>query len=162
MLEHVTPAALPSIMRESWRVLRDNGLMVHGVACNDHYAHFDPTISFVNYLQFSERRWRWFNNDLNYQNRLRAPDFLRAARESGFEILHEARAVRPRTRERWSICASHQSSSPTNWKTWRRPRSISSLPNGHPGSSSLKHAMGAGQRRASLPGPAGYRRPDFQ
>ncbi len=99
VLEHVTPAVLPGIMREAWRVLSDDGVMVHAVACNDHYAHFDPAISFVNYLQFSERRWRWYNNDLHYQNRLRAPDFLHAARENGFEILHEARAVRPRTRE---------------------------------------------------------------
>lgn len=99
VLEHVTPTALPGIMRESWRVLKDDGLMVHSVACNDHYAHFDPGISFVNYLQFSARRWRWLNNDLNYQNRLRAPDFLSIARESGFEILRETRAVRPGTRE---------------------------------------------------------------
>jgi SAM-dependent methyltransferase len=99
VLEHVHPQAIPALMREARRLLKPGGLMVHAVACNDHYAHFDRRISFVNYLQFPESAWRRWNNDLNYQNRLRAPDFLRLARESGFEIVHEARAVRPGTRE---------------------------------------------------------------
>lgn len=99
VLEHVSPAAIPLLMRESWRLLKPDGLMVHAVACNDHYAHFDKTVSFVNYLQYSERQWHLWNNRLNYQNRLRAPDFIRFAQGSGFYIVHEARAFRPGTRE---------------------------------------------------------------
>jgi SAM-dependent methyltransferase len=99
VLEHVFPAVLPGIMGELRRVLRPGGVMLHAVACNDHYAHFDKTISPLNYLQFPERQWRWLNNELNYQNRLRASSFLRMARACGFEVVHEARAVRPNTRE---------------------------------------------------------------
>ncbi|MCS7316182.1 MAG: class I SAM-dependent methyltransferase [Bryobacteraceae bacterium] len=99
VLEHVRPEAIPLLMKESWRVLKPGGLMVHAVACNDHYAHFDRSISFLNYLQYTEKQWRRWNNRLNYQNRLRAPDFLRYAREAGFRIVHEARAVRPGSRE---------------------------------------------------------------
>mgnify|MGYP001148487853 CR=1 FL=1 len=99
VLEHVVPAAIGPIMCEANRVLKREGVMVHAVACNDHYAHFDRDISFVNYLSYSENAWRRWNNDLLYQNRLRAPDFLRIATESGFRIIHEAHAVRPGTRE---------------------------------------------------------------
>lgn len=99
VMEHVAPEAIPGLMREAWRVLGPEGLMMHAVACNDHYAHFDRGISFVNYLQFTEREWRFWNNGLNYQNRLRAPEFPRLARECGFRVVHESRAVRAGTRE---------------------------------------------------------------
>jgi SAM-dependent methyltransferase len=99
VFEHVDPAAIPGIMAEARRVLKPGGLMLHEVACNDHYAHFDRSISFVNYLQFEERQWRRWNNRLNYQNRLRAPDFVRLASAKGFRILLDERAERPGTRE---------------------------------------------------------------
>ncbi len=99
VLEHVNPAVLPALMRESRRLIGARGVSLHAVACNDHYAHFDCGVSFVHYLQFDAGRWRWWNNALNYQNRLRAPDFIDAARAAGLEIVHEERAVRPGTRE---------------------------------------------------------------
>jgi SAM-dependent methyltransferase len=95
VLEHVTPDALPAIMQESRRVLRPSGVAVHCVACNDHYAHFDRSISYVNYLRFSEQEWRRWNNPLQYQNRLRASDFLRIAENSGFTVLTAKQFVRP-------------------------------------------------------------------
>jgi hypothetical protein len=94
VLEHVVPSALCPLMRESWRTLSENGLMIHAVACNDHYAHFDNNISFVNYLRFPDKQWAFWNCRLNYQNRLRASDFTRIARKCGFEIIHERRHVR--------------------------------------------------------------------
>jgi hypothetical protein len=99
VLEHVDPALLPSLMAESRRLVGARGLAVHAVACNDHYAHFDRAISFVNYLRYDDAVWARWNNPLNYQNRLRAPDFIAAARAAGLEVVHEERAVRPGTRE---------------------------------------------------------------
>jgi SAM-dependent methyltransferase len=99
VLEHVPGPVILSLMKEAHRVLKPNGLMLHAVACNDHYAHFDKSISYVNYLQFTDGQWRLWNNSLNYQNRLRASDFTGMAKESGFEIIHEARAMRRGTRE---------------------------------------------------------------
>jgi hypothetical protein len=99
VLEHVEPTLLPGLLRESRRLIGARGVSLHAVACNDHYAHFDRTISFVHYLQFDARQWRLWNNALNYQNRLRAPDFIAAARDAGLEIVHEERAVRPGSRE---------------------------------------------------------------
>jgi ubiquinone/menaquinone biosynthesis C-methylase UbiE len=99
VLEHIPGQVIGQIVRESWRVLKRDGLTVHAVACNDHYAHFDRSISFINFLKYPAGRWQFWNNPLNYQNRLRAPDFIRLVDSNGFEILHEARVVRPGTRE---------------------------------------------------------------
>lgn len=95
VLEHVTVDALPAIMRETRRILRPSGVAVHCVACNDHYAHFDRSISYINYLRFSTEEWRRWNNSLQYQNRLRAPDFLHAAESCDFEIVMAEQCVRP-------------------------------------------------------------------
>ncbi|MDP9054812.1 MAG: class I SAM-dependent methyltransferase [Acidobacteriota bacterium] len=99
VFEHIPPPVIPRLLRESRRVLAADGLIAHEVACNDHYANFDSGVSFVNYLQYPEWRWRFWNNRIQYQNRLRAPDFTRMARENGFRIVHEARHINPGTRE---------------------------------------------------------------
>jgi len=86
-------------MNAGRRVLRPGGLALHNVACNDHYAHFDPRISFVNYLQYTESQWRKWNNSLQYQNRLRAPEFLDLATKAGLEVIYKRISVRPGTRD---------------------------------------------------------------
>lgn len=99
VLEHIPGPVIEAIMRESRRVLRPGGIAAHCVACNDHYASFDREISFVNFLRFSESEWRMWNNTLLYQNRLRAPDFLRFAEQAGLELVLQERNVRPGTME---------------------------------------------------------------
>ena len=99
VFEHVRPEYMAPILREAYRVLKDDGLMVHAIACNDHYAYFDPSVSFVHFLRYTDKQWRLWNNPLNYQNRLRANDYTRLAGEAGFRIVHEVRAVRPGSRE---------------------------------------------------------------
>jgi hypothetical protein len=99
VFEHVSASVIPELFRESRRVLREDGLVAHEVACNDHYADFDKSISYVNYLQYPDWHWRLWNNQIQYQNRMRAPDFIRLAEESGFRIVYEARNVKPGTRE---------------------------------------------------------------
>ena len=99
VLEHIPPDVLDGILSEARRMLGDGDLTLHGVACNDHYAHFDRRISFVNYLQYADRRWRLYNNDLHYQNRLRARDFLDTAERCGFDVIDHRTAVRPGSRE---------------------------------------------------------------
>jgi SAM-dependent methyltransferase len=99
VLEHVPREVISGLMEESFRVLRPGGLAMHNVGCNDHYAFFDKSISFVNYLQYEERDWRLWNNSLQYQNRLRAPEFLELAMQAGFEVINNRTHVRPGTLE---------------------------------------------------------------
>ena len=96
MLEHFPLVTLDKIFAESWRVLRPGGVVFHSVNCGDHYAYTDPSVGQLHYLQYSERQWRLlWNNDLQYQNRLRAIDFINLARKHDFEIVRDTTKVDP-------------------------------------------------------------------
>lgn len=95
VLEHVPPDVLGPLYRESMRVLRPGGVMFHSVNCGDHYAYVDRTVHQLNYLRYSDRRWRFWNNAFLYQNRLRAHAFVDAAREAGFDIALDTSNTRP-------------------------------------------------------------------
>ena len=95
VLEHVEPASILSIMRETNRVLRPKGVAVHSVNCDDHYAYFDRSITQINYLKYSDRQWRLWDNRLLYQNRLRATQFLRLAGDAGLSIVTQESRAEP-------------------------------------------------------------------
>ena len=99
VLEHVPRESIAQMMKESFRVLVPGGMAMHNVGCNDHYAFFDKSISFINFLQYGERDWRLWNNSLQYQNRMRAPEFVELATEAGFEVVQRRTHVRAGTRE---------------------------------------------------------------
>ncbi|MFN3649698.1 MAG: class I SAM-dependent methyltransferase [Armatimonadota bacterium] len=86
VLEHVPPRVIEGMMRESFRILRPGGVVFHSVNCGDHYSYFDSSVTQLNYLRYSDRQWSLWNNAFLYQNRLRAVDFVRMAREHGFEV----------------------------------------------------------------------------
>jgi SAM-dependent methyltransferase len=87
--EHVPPADLARIFGECRRLLRAAGAFSCRIDLQDHYSYFDRSLSRYHFLRFSERSWRLVNSPLQYQNRLRAPDHLRLAREAGFELVAE-------------------------------------------------------------------------
>jgi hypothetical protein len=85
-LEHIPPQGLQALLAEFQRLAAPGAVMDHFIDMSDHYAHFDRSISEFNYLRYSDRRWRLFNNRLQYQNRLRLSDYRRLVEEAGFEI----------------------------------------------------------------------------
>lgn len=99
VMQQVPKEVIRGIMLESVRILRPNCLTLHNVGCSDQYAFMDRGISFVNYLQYSERQWRKWNNAFQYQNRLRAPEFLELTTEAGLEVVYKHTAIRPGTCE---------------------------------------------------------------
>jgi SAM-dependent methyltransferase len=95
VLEHVPAAVLPEMFAEAKRILKPGAVMFHAVNCGDHYAYIDPQVSQLHYLQFSEAEWRIWNNDFQFQNRLRGKEFHRFAREAGFAIERDGSIVHP-------------------------------------------------------------------
>ncbi len=95
VLEHVPCETISRMMLETRRVLRSGGLAIHSVNCGDHYAYFDKRITPINYLQFPERSWRFWNNRLLYQNRLRPQDFVAQAETAGLHVVLTRYRPRP-------------------------------------------------------------------
>jgi SAM-dependent methyltransferase len=87
--EHVPEDDLAAIFRECFRLLRPGGAFSCRIDLQDHYSYFDRSISRYNFLRFSESAWRLVNSPIHFQNRLRAPDYLRLARDAGFELVVE-------------------------------------------------------------------------
>jgi hypothetical protein len=93
-LEHIPPEDIVRIGREVVRLLWPDGVASFHVDYSDHYCHFDPTISPWNFLGITERRWKWLNSDLHYQNRLRHSSYRDLLERAGFTIVSEE-LIRP-------------------------------------------------------------------
>src|SRR3954469_11782148 len=85
--EHIPRADLAAIFAECRRLLRPGGAFSCRIDLQDHYAYFDRSISRYNFLRFSDRTWGLVNSPLHFQNRLRAPEYLRLVRDAGFEVV---------------------------------------------------------------------------
>jgi Methyltransferase domain. len=94
VMEHVPEEVIRGLMTESLRVLKPGALALHNVGCNDHYAFSDKNISFVNYLRYDDEQWKLWTNRLQYQNRLRAPEFSQLATSAGLEVIYTHTATR--------------------------------------------------------------------
>jgi hypothetical protein len=96
-LEHIDATTLPRIMRESRRILAEDGIEYHAIDMKDHFSYFDSSISKYNFLTLSDAAWSVLNSALSYQNRLRYADYQRIFREAGLHVIDEA--IEPATSE---------------------------------------------------------------
>jgi hypothetical protein len=83
------------IFAESRRILRPGGLAIHSANCGDHYAYFDSGINAMNYLTYTSENWRFWDNSLLYQNRMRPQDFLELAERVGLNVILSIFRPRP-------------------------------------------------------------------
>lgn len=94
VLEHIPPGVISEIFLEAARVTDRSGLSVHMVDHEDHFAQTDPSISSVNFLRFSEARWKVIGgNRLAYCNRLRSSEVAKIFSDCGYQILEADGAV---------------------------------------------------------------------
>jgi SAM-dependent methyltransferase len=87
--EHIPAADLAAIFAECRRLLRPGGAFSCRIDLQDHYSYFDSSLSRYHFLRFSDAVWALVNSPLHFQNRLRAPEYLRLVREAGFELVKE-------------------------------------------------------------------------
>lgn len=89
--EHIYPEVLLPILREFKRVVnKNNGVMSHFIDMSDHFAHNDSTITMYNFLQFSDAQWKWIDNSLSPQSRLRIYDYKQMYAELEIPISDES------------------------------------------------------------------------
>ena len=76
--EHIYPEILIPILKEFKRVVKKkDGVMSHFIDMSDHFAHFDKTINIYNFLQFTDKQWKWIDNSIQPQSRIRIYDYTK-------------------------------------------------------------------------------------
>jgi predicted SAM-dependent methyltransferase len=76
VLEHIYPEFLIPILNNLYfNVLKEGGMMSHFIDMSDHFAHADKSISIYNFLKFSDAQWKWIDNNIQPQNRLRLKEY---------------------------------------------------------------------------------------
>ena len=73
--EHIYPSILIPILKDFKRVIRKDGVMSHFIDMSDHFAHFDKSINIYNFLKFSDTKWKWIDNSIQPQSRIRICDY---------------------------------------------------------------------------------------
>lgn len=88
-LEHIPKEPIRDIFLAAKQLCAKDGVMSHFVDLADHYATFDNTITDYNFLRFSSLSWPLFNNDIQWQNRLRVNDYRKLVELTGWQLVHE-------------------------------------------------------------------------
>ena len=100
VLEHIPGEIIMGILSESHRILKQGGLLYHAIDNSDHFAHYDPSISPVNFLKYGERFWGMTAiNPQCYHNRFRRKEYAEMIQKCGFNILSENSYIDQRSLE---------------------------------------------------------------
>lgn len=85
--EHIYPEILIPILKEFKRVVKkQNGVMSHFIDMSDHFAHLDKTINIYNFLQFTDNQWKWIDNSIQPQSRIRIYDYKKIYKDLNIPI----------------------------------------------------------------------------
>ncbi len=86
-LEHIAPDIILGLFKAFKKLAAPGAVMSHFIDMNDHYTYFDPSVTAFNYMRYTDAQWWWFNNALQYQNRLRMIDYRSLHTQAGFEVV---------------------------------------------------------------------------
>jgi hypothetical protein len=90
VLEHINRVILPGFIQDFQRLLKPSGHSIQVIDLGDHLAYYDRSVSLKNYLRYSDRAWRrFFQNDVQYFNRVQRPEWLNLFRNTGLELEEE-------------------------------------------------------------------------
>ena len=100
VMEHVPPEVILRMLKESARLLSPTGAVAHQIDTSDHFSHIDPTISPINFLQFSDKEWhKYGGNQFAYHNRLRMTEYKKMFEDGGYSLLKWKCGCDPRSME---------------------------------------------------------------
>lgn len=87
--EHIAPPVLEDILQKLTGLCKEGGVMSHAIDMSDHFAHFDKSISVYNFLKFSDAQWKWIDNKIQPQNRLRIYDYRKICKKLSIPLTEE-------------------------------------------------------------------------
>ena len=88
-LEHIGRQVQADLHREFRRVSSKESVLSHYIGIGDQYANFDPSISMFNFMKFSNRQWRFLDNAVIPQTRLRPSDYRSIFEGAGFKVIKQ-------------------------------------------------------------------------
>ena len=88
-MEHFSIDDLKDFLKKINLILKEKQLISSIIDYSDHYAHTDNKITYLNYLKFSSKDWKKYNNKYLFQNRLRHQNYRELFVKNNFKILEE-------------------------------------------------------------------------
>lgn len=98
--EHIPPNEIKEILTECHRLCHQRSVIRMDIDYSDHYSHRDKDITPYNFLQFSEKEWKYLDMQHYYTNRLRHSDYRTLFEQTGFRIIDEFSETPPDAIER--------------------------------------------------------------
>jgi hypothetical protein len=90
VFEHIYAQIVPGFVRGIAAALRSGGHSFHSINIRDHLYLYDRKVCPKQYLRYSEETWRrWFQNDVQYINRIQRPEWLEVFQKAGLELVDE-------------------------------------------------------------------------
>ncbi|MBI5589812.1 MAG: class I SAM-dependent methyltransferase [Deltaproteobacteria bacterium] len=89
VFEHPSADTLNGLLAEFRRIASPHAVMSHHVGIADQYADFDKSITYYNYMKYTDGWWNLLNNPVIPQNRLRVTDYRNLIEQTGWEIVEE-------------------------------------------------------------------------
>lgn len=90
VLEHIHVSILPEFVNDIAKLLKPGGFSLQNINLRDHLQLYDRMVSEKQYLSYSDRSWkRWFENDVQYINRVQRREWKALFKAAGLELYEE-------------------------------------------------------------------------
>lgn len=90
VLEHIHVNILPEFVAGIAALLKPGGYSFNSINLRDHLYSYDKSVSCKQYLSYPDSVWkRWFENDVQYINRVQSSLWAELFRSAGLELIKE-------------------------------------------------------------------------
>jgi hypothetical protein len=91
VMEHIPAVTAQQFVSNMASLLVEGGLGIHSINIGDHLYIYDQSASPKQYLTYSDSQWRlWYENGVQYINRIQRSDWLRMFDHAGFALVEES------------------------------------------------------------------------
>jgi SAM-dependent methyltransferase len=96
VFEHIDKAIIADYIKTLFQLLKPGGYSIVKIELSDHLTQYDRGVNKKNYLKYSDFVWGlFFENKLQYINRIQRGEWLRLFSLAGFELLEEESIFQP-------------------------------------------------------------------